>query len=31
MWRVLGAVSVMITAYCFLMVYLHFPTPDQLR
>jgi len=31
MWRVLGAVSVLITAYCFLMVYLHFPTPDQLR
>jgi len=31
MWRVLGALSVIITAYCFLMVYLHFPTPDQLR
>jgi rhomboid protease GluP len=31
MWRVLAAACVLITAYCFLMVYTHFPTPDQLR
>ena len=31
MWRVLAAACVLITAYCFLMVYVHFPTPDQLR
>ena len=31
MWRVLAAVAVIVTAYSFLMVYLHFPTPDQLR
>jgi hypothetical protein len=31
MWRVLGAVCVLITAFCFFMVYTHFPTPDQLR
>jgi rhomboid protease GluP len=31
MWRVLAAASVLITAYCFLMVDLHFPSPDQLR
>ncbi len=31
MWRVLAALCVIITAYSFLMVYTHFPTPDQLR
>jgi rhomboid protease GluP len=31
MWRVLAAVCVMATAYCFFMVYVHFPSPDQLR
>ncbi len=31
LWRVLGAVAVILTAYSFLMVYLHFPTPDQLK
>jgi rhomboid protease GluP len=31
MWRVLGASCVIITAFCFLMVYTHFPAPDQLR
>jgi rhomboid protease GluP len=31
MWRVLAAGCVLTTALCFLMVYLHFPTPDQLR
>jgi rhomboid protease GluP len=31
MWRVLAAACVLITVVCFLMVYTHFPTPDQLR
>jgi rhomboid protease GluP len=31
MWRVLAAVCVLVTIYCFAMVYTHFPTPDQLR
>ncbi|HZL57305.1 MAG TPA: rhomboid family intramembrane serine protease [Bryobacteraceae bacterium] len=31
MWRVLAAACVLITAFCFLMVYTHFPTQDQLR
>jgi len=28
---VLAAGAVAVTAYSFLMVYLHFPTPDQLK
>jgi rhomboid protease GluP len=31
MWRVLAAACVILTAASFLMVYLRFPTPDQLR
>ena len=31
MWRVLATACVLITAYCFLMVYLNFLTPEQLR
>jgi rhomboid protease GluP len=31
MWRVLAAVCVLVTIYCFWLVYTHFPTPDQLR
>jgi rhomboid protease GluP len=31
MWRAVAAACVVITAFCFVMVYTHFPTPDQLR
>jgi len=31
MWRVLATACVLLTAFCFLMVYTHYPTPDQLR
>lgn len=31
MWRALAAACVIVTLFCFLMVYTHFPTPDQLR
>lgn len=31
MWRVLAAVCVLITAWCFFEVYRNFPSPDQLR
>ena len=31
LWRVLAMACVAITVFCFVMVYTHFPTPDQLR
>jgi rhomboid protease GluP len=31
MWRVLAAAALLITAYSFLMVYIHFPAANQLR
>ncbi len=31
MWRVLGTACVLITVFCFAMVYTHFPPPNQLR
>lgn len=30
-WRALAAICVVITVFCFVEVWLHFPTPDQLR
>lgn len=31
MWRAIAAACFVITVFCFLMVYTHFPAPDQLR
>ena len=31
MWRVLATACVLVTAFCFFMVYTHYPSPDQLR
>lgn len=31
MWRAIAAACVVITAFCFVMVYAYFPSPDQLR
>lgn len=30
-WKALAAACVVVTVLCFVMVYTHFPTPDQLR
>ncbi len=31
MWRVLGTACVLMTVFCFLMVYTHFQSPNQIR
>jgi len=31
MWRVIATVCVLITIYCFWLMYMHFPTADELR